>query len=87
MASKDPHCAICHNFVDVTMPMVAKDGSRNALACEVDHIVPTSRGGQLYDLENLQLTHMRCNRKKGARMNSDYEGLNAGNPVPLSNNW
>ena len=57
------------------------------LSCEVDHKVPTSRGGALYDLDNLQLTHSRCNRKKGSKMKSDYEGLDVANPFPLSNPW
>lgn len=88
IASKDPVCASCHNFIDVTLPMNLPDGSRNPLAVEVDHIIPTSRGGVFYDLENLQLLHMRCNRKKGAKMASDYDGLEVGgNPVPLSNPW
>lgn len=86
--SKDPYCGECQKFIDVTLPMKLPDGSYNPLACEVDHIVPTSRGGPLYDLENLRLTHMRCNRKKGAKMSTDYDGLEAGvNPVPLSNPW
>lgn len=86
-ASKDPICGECHKFVDVTLPMNLPDGRRDPMACEVDHITPTSRGGALYDLENLRLTHMVCNRKKGAKMESDYVGLGAGNPVPLSNPW
>lgn len=57
------------------------------MAVEVDHIVPTSRGGALYELDNLQLTHTKCNRKKGARLAEDYAGQKVQNPVPLSNNW
>lgn len=88
IASKDHVCAGCHNHIDVTLPMKLPDGSWNPLAVEVDHIVPTSRGGALYDLDNLRLMHMRCNRKKGAKMESDYAELaTAGNPVPLSNPW
>lgn len=81
IASKDPVCAICHKYIDIELPAF------NPLAVEVDHIVPRSRGGGLYDLDNLQLTHSRCNRKKGAKMASDYDGLDTANPVPLSNNW
>jgi 5-methylcytosine-specific restriction endonuclease McrA len=88
IASKEPICASCHNFIDVTLPMKLPDGSRDPMSVEVDHKEPTSRGGSLYDQENLQLMHMRCNRKKGAKMESDYDGLNAfENPVPLSNRW
>lgn len=88
IASKDPMCAICHKYIDVLMPK--KDpatGIWNGLSVEVDHIVPRSRGGQLYAVDNLQLTHSQCNRKKGSKMAGDYDGLKVENPVPLSNNW
>lgn len=81
IASKEPYCAICHGYIDITLPAFAP------LAVEVDHIVPRARGGALYELENLQLTHSRCNRKKGTRMAADYEGQAVENQVPLSNNW
>lgn len=81
IASKDPVCAICHISIDLQAPAFSPN------AVEVDHIVPRSRGGAIYELDNLQLTHSRCNRKKGAKMASDYDGLEVGNPVPLSNAW
>lgn len=81
IASKDPVCAICHKYIDLDAPAFSP------LAVEVDHVVPRSRGGSLYEMDNLQLTHSKCNRKKGARMAEDYEGLKVENPVPLSNNW
>lgn len=81
IASLDAICAICHKPIDLDAP------KNTPLAVEVDHIVPRSRGGALYALENLQLTHHRCNRKKGARMAEDYVGQQVINPVPLSNPW
>lgn len=81
IASKDPVCAICHTFIDIEAPAFSP------LAVEVDHIVPRARGGALYELENLQLTHSKCNRKKGMKMASDYDGPAVENPVPLSNAW
>ena len=81
IASKDPVCAICHTEIDLDAVAFSP------LAVEVDHIVPRSRGGALYEQENLQLTHSRCNRRKGAKMASDYDGLSVDNPVPLSNAW
>jgi len=87
IASKDPVCAICHKYIDVQLPMKDPDtGAFNPLAVEVDHIVPRSRGGSLYELDNLQLSHSACNRKKGARMAEDYTDKHV-NPVPLSNPW
>lgn len=88
IASKEPYCAICHKYIDVELPMADPvTGLRNPLSVEVDHIIPRARGGSLYELDNLQLSHMVCNRKKGAKMDSDYEGMKATNPVPLSNAW
>lgn len=88
IASKDPVCVLCHKFIDVTLPMKDPDtGEWNGLAVEVDHKIPRSRGGPMYELDNLQLTHSRCNRRKGAKMASDYDGLSVENPVPFSNAW
>lgn len=88
LASLEPYCAICHKYIDVELPMKDPEtGSFNALAVEVDHIVPRSRGGALYAVDNLQLSHSRCNRQKGAKMASDYGGMEVTNPFPNSNNW
>lgn len=88
IATLDPICAICHKYIDIELPMIdPATGQRNPLSVEVDHIVPRSRGGQLYALENLQLSHMRCNRQKGARMAEDYEEQAVVNQVPWSNKW
>lgn len=81
IASKDPVCAICGKWIDIVAPAF------HPLAVEVDHIVPRSRGGALYDLDNLQLTHSKCNRRKGARMETDYMDNAVVNPVPISNPW
>lgn len=81
IASLDAICAICHTPIDLEAP------KNTPLAVEVDHIIPRARGGLLYALENLQLTHHRCNRKKGAKMAEDYVGQEVTNPVPLSNAW
>ncbi len=82
IASKDPVCAVCHHDIDMSAPPFSP------LSVEVDHIVPRSRGGALYELDNLQLTHSKCNRKKGAKMADDYAGQETyTNPVPLSNAW
>lgn len=86
--SKEPYCAICHKYIDLQLPMTdSETGLRNPLAVEVDHITPRVRGGALYELENLQLSHSRCNRQKGSKMASDYQAGAVDNPVPLSNNW
>lgn len=81
LATLDPVCAICHRMIDL------EAAAFSPLAVEVDHIVPRARGGALYALENLQLTHSQCNRKKGVRMAEDYTEQVIINQVPLSNSW
>lgn len=81
IATLDHICALCGKYIDVELPAF------DPLAVEVDHITPRSRGGSLYALDNLQLSHSRCNRKKGAKMAEDYDDEPYTNPVPLSNKW
>lgn len=82
IASKDPVCAICHKPIDLDITEAF-----HPLSVEVDHIVPRARGGALYELDNLQLTHSQCNRRKGAKMESDYEANTGANPFPHSRAW
>lgn len=88
IASLDHICALCGKYIDVSLPIKDPEtGKWNSLAVEVDHITPRARGGSLYELSNLQLTHNICNRKKGSKMAEDYDGVPITNPVPLSNAW
>ena len=88
LATLDPICAIWHKYIDVQLPMKDPNtGNWNSLAVEIDHIVPRARGGALYELSNLQLSHNICNRRKGAKMDSDYDELQVTNQVPWSNQW
>lgn len=88
LATLDPVCALCHKYIDVSLPRKDPDtGAWNDLSVEIDHIIPRARGGSLYALENLQLSHSRCNRQKGAKMDSDYEDKKAVNQIPWSNQW
>lgn len=57
---KNPVCAICGNKI-----LAFED-------CEVDHIVPFSRGGSTA-IENAQLTHRTCNRSKSAHWDEKLE--------------
>lgn len=80
IASSDV-CAICGRPVDKTLPQY------DPMAPEVDEIVPVSRGGSPYDLDNLQLTHRVCNERKGNRMDDDIDLSKVKNPIPTSRSW
>ena len=73
-------CAICGRPVDKSLPVY------HPLSAEVDEIVPVSRGGSPYDMDNLQLTHRRCNRLKSNKMPGDVVNKNV-NPIPQSRAW
>jgi len=40
----------------------------------VDHIVPLAKGGEEFELNNLELSCPKCNLKKGAKL-EDKKGL------------
>ncbi|NDK72763.1 HNH endonuclease [Rhodococcus qingshengii] len=51
-------CHLCNERID---PYAS---GRTKFGLSVDHIIPTSRGGSLYDLNNLAAAHMGCNSGK-----------------------
>lgn len=73
-------CGICNREVDINLP------AGSPMSPELDEIVPVSRGGSPYDIDNLQLTHRLCNRRKGAKMIGDELPADL-NPLPLSHAW
>lgn len=82
IASKDPVCALCGCPIDMEAP------PKSPMSCEVDHIIPISRGGAPYDIDNVQLTHSKCNRQKSNHLESDFANLGkSDNLCPISNNW
>ncbi len=59
-------CWICREFgrpaaIDYDLPAL------DPMSFEVDHLIPASRGGDLYDPANLDATHRRCNEWRGNR--------------------
>ena len=68
VAAGEP-CALCGKPIDLTLPQTyidPKDGRRKRApwSCEVDEIVPISRGGLPYG-DNCQPAHRRCNQLAG----------------------
>ncbi|MCF0106012.1 MAG: HNH endonuclease [Holdemanella sp.] len=51
-------CGICGQEVDKTIRYP------HPMSATVDHIIPINRGGHPSDINNLQLSHFRCNRMK-----------------------
>lgn len=55
----DGICYLCGMPVDFAI-------KKGPYSKQVDHIMPASRGGDLYDQENLRVTHKQCNQIKSA---------------------
>lgn len=56
-----PGCGICGDDVDLTLRRP------DPMRASVDHKIPVARGGTS-ERANLQLAHLRCNMRKGARL-------------------
>lgn len=54
-------CAICGDPIDYSLP------PGDPWSFEVDEIIPVSKGGSPFDVDNCQPAHRRCNQWRGAR--------------------
>lgn len=75
LARDGPVCAICGGEIDMDAP------PRTPNACEVDHIDPFARGG-MTRLDNLQLSHRRCNLIKAGGTTEEARQKLATRPGP-----
>ena len=73
-------CHICGKQIDFSLP------SSHPLSFQVDHIIPVSRGGGVYDIDNLAPAHRVCNMKKSNTLPSDKQE-EFKNPTPISRAW
>ena len=55
-------CGICGREVDMTLKYP------HPMSKCIDHIIPIARGGHPSDIDNLQLAHWTCNRKKSDKL-------------------
>ena len=81
-------CAICGQ------PVNKKLKFPNPLSPSIDHIIPIAKGGHPADIENLQLTHLKCNQAKATKVvfennkNLSKQSETISNRVlPQSMNW
>ena len=56
-----------HNICAICGKKIEKDNKINGFHASADHIIPKSFGGS-NKFENLQLTHIMCNVKRGNRI-------------------
>lgn len=61
-------CGICGRPVDKKIKWP------DPMSATVDHIIPISKGGHPFDIDNLQLAHFCCNRAKSNKIPSRRGG-------------
>ncbi len=74
-------CGICGKPVDKSIKYP------DPMSPTVDHIIPVSRNGDPIALDNLQLAHRYCNRKKGDSLPVEKPQKNEGRDFPQAVNW
>lgn len=78
-------CGICGQPVDFDLKYP------NPLAATVDHIVPIAKGGHPSAIENLQLAHWICNRRKSDKLTAaptaQGEKVEGPRVLPQSMDW
>lgn len=78
--SQQDNCAICGYAVDKRL------GPFTPESPELDEKIPIARGGDPYDINNLQLTHRKCNRAKSDKMPVHMVQVPVAR-LPHSNKW
>lgn len=81
LATYEHKCAICGQDLDKNAPPFTK------FSIEIDHIIPKSRGGSPYALENLRIACSPCNRKKNNRLDAEMNKSPKEYGAPISNRW
>lgn len=70
-------CALCGKPIDYSLP------AGHPMSYELDEIVPVSKGGSPYDIDNVQPAHRCCNQAKG----DGRKGRPSKASFPTSCNW
>lgn len=74
-------CSLCRQELDIKAP------KHSRFAIEIDHVTPISRGGPPYELDNLRILCVKCNRSKGAKLDEEMQRQPEDYGLPISNRW
>lgn len=81
-----PICPLCGKPIDLTLK------TPHPLSCDLDEIIPYSRGGSPTSYDNTQLTHRICNQRKSNKIIANTTGhqntkKQPQNTIPISRQW
>ncbi|WP_407923149.1 HNH endonuclease [Bifidobacterium aemilianum] len=76
-----PICPACGQAIDLS---IKHPDPRSA---SIDEIVPISKGGSAFKLDNCRLMHLRCNESRGNRPLKQAKTATLTQSIPLSQPW
>ena len=76
-------CGICGHPVDFTLKYP------HPMSATIDHIIPVVKNGHPSDINNLQLSHLTCNRQKSDKLfkNQEEPKVLGNRNLPQSMDW
>jgi 5-methylcytosine-specific restriction endonuclease McrA len=84
-------CHICGRPIDYSLTTYVdpKDGrtKRHPLSYELDELVPVSKGGSPFDIDNVAPAHRICNQRRGNKTMPQKPREAATDPLPKSRCW
>lgn len=84
-------CHLCGRPIDYSLTTYVdpKDGrvKRHPLSFELDELVPVSKGGSPFDMDNVAPAHRICNQRRGNKSLTKPASTPSGNPLPTSRDW
>jgi len=80
-AARAEPCGLCGKPIDYRIDGRHRDGPT------VDHIVPTSLGGPMFDWGNLRPAHKSCNGRQGALLVNGRANRRGRQPLRTNRDW
>ena len=84
-------CHLCHLPIDYSLTTYVDptDGKvkRHPMSFELDELVPVSRGGSPFDIDNVAPAHRICNQRRGNKALRRKPPAPSENRLPKSREW
>ena len=76
-----PVCPACGQAIDLDIKWP------DPRSCSIDEIVPVSKGGSAFKLDNCRLMHLKCNESRGNRPLARAKTATTTQAIQLSQAW
>ena len=76
-----PVCPACGQAIDLDIKWP------DPRSCSIDEIVPVSKGGSAFKIDNCRLMHLKCNESRGNRPLARAKTATTTQAIQLSQTW